>query len=50
LRGTSPNAGRPLPGAPDTHTVPFAGTGFLVHVVDRRRRTVELVGMTWLGF
>jgi hypothetical protein len=40
----------PLPDAPDTYTVPFAGAGFLVYVVDRQRRTVELVGMIWLGF
>jgi hypothetical protein len=40
----------PLPGAPDTYTVPFAGAGFLVYVVDQQRRTVELVGMIWLGF
>jgi hypothetical protein len=39
----------PLPGTPDTYTVPFAGAGFLVYVVDRQRRTVELVGMIWLG-
>jgi hypothetical protein len=24
----------PVPGAPDTYTVPFAGAGFLVYVVD----------------
>jgi hypothetical protein len=29
---------------------PFAGAGFLVYVVDQQRRTVELVGMIWLGF
>ena len=40
----------PLPGAPDTYTVPFAGAGFLVYAVDQQRRTVELVGMIWLGF
>jgi hypothetical protein len=40
----------PLPDAPDTYTVPFAGVGFLVYVVDQQRRTVELVGMIWLGF
>jgi hypothetical protein len=40
----------PLPGAPDTFTVPFASAGFLVYVVDQQRRTVELVGMIWLGF
>jgi hypothetical protein len=40
----------PLPGAPDTYTVPFAGAGFLVYMVDQQRRTVELVGMIWLGF
>ena len=39
----------PLPGAPDTYTVPFAGAGFLLYVVDQQRRTVELVGMIWLG-
>jgi hypothetical protein len=32
------------------YTVPFAGAGFLVYVVDQQRRTVELVGMIWLGF
>jgi hypothetical protein len=36
--------------APDTYTVPFAGASFLVYVVDQQRRTVELVGMIWLGF
>lgn len=40
----------PLPDAPDTYTVPFADAGFLVYVVDQQRRTVELVGMIWLGF
>jgi hypothetical protein len=40
----------PLPGAPDTYTVPFAGAGFLVYAVDQQRRSVELVGMIWLGF
>jgi hypothetical protein len=40
----------PLPGTSDTYTVPFAGAGFLVYVVDQERRTVELVGMIWLGF
>ena len=39
----------PLPGVPDTYTVPFAGAGFLVYVVDQQDRTVELVGMIWLG-
>jgi hypothetical protein len=39
----------PLPGASDTYTVPFAGAGFLVYVVDQQRSTVELVGMIWLG-
>jgi hypothetical protein len=28
----------PLPGAPDTYTVPFAGAGFLVYVVDQQHR------------
>ena len=40
----------PLPGAPDTYTVPFGAAGFLVYVVDHEHRTVELVGMIWLGF
>jgi hypothetical protein len=40
----------PLPGAPDTYTVPFGGAGFLVYAVDHDRQTVELVGMIWLGF
>jgi hypothetical protein len=40
----------PLPDAPDTYTVPFAGAGFLVYAVDQHRRTVELVGMIWLSF
>ena len=41
----------PLPGAPDTYTAaPFADAGFLVYAVDQQRRTVELVGMIWLGF
>jgi hypothetical protein len=40
----------PLPDAPDTYTVPSAGAGFLVYVVDQQRPTVELVGMVWLGF
>lgn len=40
----------PLPGTSDTYTVPFAGAGFLVYVVDQQRYTVELVGMIWLGF
>ena len=39
----------PLPGVPDTYTVPFASAGFLVYVVDQQDRTVELVGMIWLG-
>jgi hypothetical protein len=40
----------PLPGAPDTYTVPFGGAGFMVYAVDHDRQTVELVGMIWLGF
>jgi hypothetical protein len=28
---------------------PFADAGFLVYAVDQQRRTVELVGMIWLG-
>ena len=39
----------PLPGTSDTYTVPFAGAGFLVYVIDQQDRTVELVGMIWLG-
>jgi hypothetical protein len=50
LPGESVLQVEPLPGAPDTYTVPFAGAGFLVYMVDQPRRTVELVGMIWLGF
>jgi hypothetical protein len=50
LPGESVLQVEPLPGAPDTYTVPFGTAGFLVYVVDRQRRTVELVGMIWLGF
>jgi hypothetical protein len=39
----------PLPGVPDTYTVPFADAGFLVYVLDQQDRTVDLVGMIWLG-
>jgi hypothetical protein len=47
LPGESVLQVEPLPGAPDTYTVPFAGA---VYAVDQQRRTVELVGMIWLGF
>jgi hypothetical protein len=50
LPGESVLQVEPLPGTPDTYTVPFASAGFLVYVVDQQRRTVELVGMIWLGF
>ena len=50
LPGESVLQVEPLPGAPDTYTVPFAGAGFLVYIVDRARRIVECVGMIWLGF
>jgi hypothetical protein len=50
LPGESVLQVEPLPGVPDTYTVPFAGAGFLVYVVDQPRRTIELVGMIWLGF
>ncbi len=49
LPGESVLQVEPLPGAADTYTVPFAGAGFLVYVVDQPRRAVELVGMIWLG-
>jgi hypothetical protein len=49
LPGESVLQVEPLPGAPDTYTVPFGAAGFLVYVVDRQRRIVELVGMIWLG-
>jgi hypothetical protein len=50
LPGESVLQVEPLPGAPDTYTVPFAAAGFLVYVVDQQRRIVEMVGMIWLGF
>ena len=49
LPGESTLLIEPLPGSSDTYTVPFAGSGVLVYVVDRPRRSVELVGMIWLG-
>ena len=49
LPGESVLQVEPLPGAADTYTVPLAGAGFLVYVVDQPQRTVELVGMIWLG-
>jgi hypothetical protein len=50
LPGESVLQVEPLPGTPGTYTVPFAGAGFLVYVVDQQRRTVQVVGMIWLGF
>lgn len=50
LPGESVLQVEPLPGAQDTYTVPFADAGFLVYVLDHPSRTVELVGMIWLGF